>query len=103
MAPPNNVGADIVAAAETDLVTVGANGGTYSVLFCNRSSTVTAKVRLGISVTTSFEDARYLWFDETVLPFDSIEWSGIPMKAGEHIIVQSDVSSVNAVAMGFNK
>lgn len=103
MATPNNAGVDLSAATATNVVQAGANGGTYSVLFCNRSSTVTAKVRLGISVTTGFETARYLWYDETVLPHDSIEWSGIPMKATEYIIAESDVTSVNVVAMGFDK
>jgi len=103
MTTPNNTGVDLSAATAADILQAGASGGTFTAVFCNRSATVTAKVRLGCSATTGFEAARYLWFDFEIEPLQTAEFPGIPLEGDEYLIAYSDVVDVNALGMGLDK
>jgi len=104
MASPNTGGVDLTAATAATILTAGGSGGTYVVTILNRSATVSAKVKLGISTTTNtLQVATQILHNKPVLPEDSIDYGPIVIKAGEFIVAESDVASVNAMAMGYDK
>ena len=81
----------------------GSNGGTYSVSFVNRStSDVTVRLGLGTGSAT-FQNARYILYDETLAAKSNITYSPIVAEGNDYIIARSSASSVNAVMMGHDE
>ena len=85
------------------VVTGGTSGGTYTVYFTNQSDSA-ATIQLGISAGTTF-DSDYKLVESTSLgarsqtSFDPVVLDATINK----ILAESNVTGVNAVAMGFDE
>lgn len=96
-------GVDLSATTAANVGQAGANGGTYSVTFTNRSgSAVTVRLGLGTSSAT-FQNARYLLFDEPLAATTSLTFSPVVAEANDFIIAYSSAVSVNAIMMGHDE
>ena len=96
-------GVDLSANTDANVGQAGSNGGTYSVSFVNRStSDVTVRLGLGTGSAT-FQNARYILYDETLAAKSNITYSPIVAEGNDYIIARSSTSSVNAVMMGHDE
>ena len=78
-------------------------GGTYSVTIANRSASgVTVRLGLGTSSAT-FQDARYILYDEPLAAKSSLTFSPVVAEASDYIIAYSSAASVNAIMMGHDE
>ena len=71
-----------------------------SVSLCNRGN---EPVKVGIAITTSvniIDNIEYIDKDVELLPKSVLERTGIAIKRGEYITVESDSDRVSAVAWG---
>ena len=96
-------GVDLSATTAADVGQAGSSGGSYAVTITNRStSAVTVRLGLGTSSAT-FQDARYVLYDEPVAAKSSLTFSPIVAEGNDYIIAYSSASSVNAIMMGFDE
>lgn len=93
-------GVNLSAATAANVGQAGSSGGTFSVTICNRgTSSVTVRLGLGTSSAT-FQDARYLLYDETLAGKSSMTLAPVVAEANDYIIAYSSAASVNAIMMG---
>mgnify|MGYP003117204770 FL=1 len=96
-------GVDLSATTAANVGQAGSSGGSYSVTIVNRStSAVTVRLGLGTGSAT-FQDARYVLYDEPVAAKSSLTFSPIVAEGNDYIIAYSSASSVNAIMMGFDE
>ena len=99
--PTGRLGAvDLVAATNTSVYTVPAT--TFSVVtlsICNRGSTA-ATLRVSVSALAIPANNEFIEFDTSLAPKGVLERTGIVLDAGKFLVVNSNVSSVTAVAYG---
>lgn len=96
-------GVDLSATTAANVGQAGSSGGSYSVTIVNRStSAVTVRLGLGTSSAT-FQDARYVLYDEPVAAKSSLTFSPIVAEGNDYIIAYSSAASVNAIMMGFDE
>lgn len=99
--PTGRLGAvDLVAATNTSVYTVPAT--TFSVVtlsICNRGSTA-ATLRVSVSTSATPANNEFIEFDTSLAPKGVLERTGIVLDAGKFLVVNSNVSSVTAVAYG---
>ena len=91
---------DLVAATDTSVYTVPAT--TFSVVtlsICNRGSTA-ATLRVSVSTSATPANNEFIEFDTSLAPKGVLERTGIVLDAGKFLVVNSNVSSVTAVAYG---
>jgi len=91
---------DLVAATNTSVYTVPAT--TFSVVtlsICNRGSTA-ATLRVSVSTSATPANNEFIEFDTSLAPKGVLERTGIVLDAGKFLVVNSNVSSVTAVAYG---
>ena len=104
MSAPKKLGSvDLSAATAVDIFQGSAAGGTFTVRICNRSTTVTATVKLSLStVTATIQDANLLEAITEIPPGGVLENTGLIWEnASDFIVVESDVANVNAIAYGW--
>ena len=93
-------GVNLSATTAANVGQAGSSGGTFSVTICNRgTSSVTVRLGLGTSSAT-FQDARYLLYDETLAGKSSMTLAPVVAEANDYIIAYSSAASVNAIMMG---
>ncbi len=96
-------GVDLSATTAANVGQAGSSGGSYSVTIVNRStSAVTVRLGLGTGSAT-FQDARYVLYDEPIAAKSSLTFSPIVAEGNDYIIAYSSASSVNAIMMGFDE
>ena len=96
-------GVDLSATTAENVGQAGSSGGSYSVTIVNRStSAVTVRLGLGTGSAT-FQDARYVLYDEPIAAKSSLTFSPIVAEGNDYIIAYSSASSVNAIMMGFDE
>ena len=96
-------GVDLSATTAANVGQAGSSGGSYSVTITNRG-TSSVTVRLGLGKTSAtFQDARYLLYDETLAGKSSMTFSPVVAEADDYIIAYSSAASVNAIMMGFDE
>ena len=104
MSAPKKLGSvDLSAATAADIFQGSANGGTFTVRMCNRSTTVTATVKLSLStVTNTIENVNLLEAATILPPGGVLESTGLIWEnASDFIVAESDVANVNAIAYGW--
>lgn len=95
-------GVDLSAATAANVLQAGTSGGTYSCRIFNRG-TVDATVRLGKSDTSAtFSNATLLVYDIVIPAKGWHDESGIVLDASDYLVAESDVTSVNAFAFGWD-
>ena len=93
-------GVDLSATTAANVGQAGSSGGTYAVTFTNRGTT-TVNVRLGLGTgSATFQNARYILYDESLAPKSSLTFSPVVAEANDYIIAYSSAASVNALMMG---
>ena len=93
-------GVDLSATTAANVGQAGSSGGTFSVTITNRSTSgVTVRLGLGTSSAT-FQDARYVLYDEPLAAKSSLTFAPIVAEANDYIIAYSSAASVNALMMG---
>ena len=96
-------GVDLSATTAANVGQAGSSGGTFSVTICNRgTSSVTVRLGLGTGSAT-FQDARYLLYDETLAGKSSMTLAPVVAEANDYIIAYSSAASVNAIMMGHDE
>ena len=96
-------GVDLSATTAANVGQAGSSGGTFSVTICNRgTSSVTIRLGLGTGSAT-FQDARYLLYDETLAGKSSMTLAPVVAEANDYIIAYSSAASVNAIMMGHDE
>ena len=96
-------GVDLSAATAANVGQAGSSGGTFSVTITNRSTSgVTVRLGLGTSSAT-FQDARYVLYDEPLAAKSSLTFAPIVAEANDYIIAYSSAASVNALMMGHDE
>lgn len=96
-------GVDLSAATAADVFSSSANGDTFAVIICNRN-TSTATIKLGLSTTSAtFANATYLEYNTKVAAESSIHITGLCIENTYYLVAESDLSSVNVVAVGWEK
>ena len=96
-------GVDLSATTAANVGQAGSSGGTFSVTITNRStSAVTVRLGLGTSSAT-FQDARYVLYDEPLAAKSSLTFSPIVAEANDYIVAYSSAASVNALMMGHDE
>lgn len=96
-------GVDLSATTAADVGRAGSSGGSYSVTIVNRSTSgVTIRLGLGTGSAT-FQDARYVLYDEPLAAKSSMTFSPVVAEANDYIIAYSSAASVNAIMMGFDE
>jgi len=96
-------GADLAAATDTLLYTVGTGKEcTFNVSLCNRT-TGNAKVRVAIGSGSNPANTDYIEYDAVVPGGGVLERGGIVADAGQKVWVRSDVVGVTARAWGFEE
>lgn len=94
--------ADLLSNTPTKLYTVPpATVTTVTVSFCNRDASE-VRVRLFVPLVAA-ASTSYLEYDATVPANGVLERSGIVLNAGRNLTVQSDRSTVTAIAYGFEE
>ena len=95
---------NIPAATDTPVYTVATgNMSTVSINLVNTSSTVTAKIRIGITTSGSLAAADYIEYDTSLTPNGVLERTGIVLGASDIVYVRSDVANVTARVYGFEE
>lgn len=96
-------GVDLSATTAANVGQAGSSGGTFSVTITNRSTSgVTVRLGLGTSSAT-FQDARYVLYDEPLAAKSSLTFAPIVAEANDYIIAYSSAASVNALMMGHDE
>ncbi len=96
-------GVDLSATTAANVGQAGSSGGSYAVTITNRStSSVTIRLGLGTSSAT-FQDARYILYDESLAAKSSMTFSPVVAEANDYIIAYSSAASVNAIMMGHDE
>lgn len=87
----------------TTVDTVGASGGTYSIQIVNRSADSDCTVQLGLSTTTSFEDARRILHNESLSAGAQMTYSPIVCEGSDNVLAQASITNVNFLLMGHDE
>ena len=96
-------GVDLSATTAANVGQEGSSGGSYSVTITNRSTSART-VRLGLGTSSAtFQDARYVLYDEPLAAKTSLTFSPIVAEANDYIIAYSSGATVNAIMMGFDE
>jgi len=96
-------GVDLSATTAANVGQAGSSGGTFSVTITNRSTSgVTVRLGLGTSSAT-FQDARYVLYDEPLAAKSSLTFAPIVAEANDYIVAYSSAASVNALMMGHDE
>tara|TARA_B100000475_G_scaffold194965_1_gene171017 strand:- start:176 stop:484 length:309 start_codon:yes stop_codon:yes gene_type:complete len=96
-------GVDLSATTAANVGQAGSSGGSYSVTITNRSTSART-VRLGLGTSSAtFQDARYVLYDEPLAAKTSLTFSPIVAEANDYIIAYSSGATVNAIMMGFDE
>ena len=96
-------GVDLSATTAANVGQAGSSGGTFSVTITNRSASgVTVRLGLGTGSAT-FQDARYVLYDEPLAAKSSLTFAPIVAEANDYIIAYSSAASVNALMMGHDE
>lgn len=96
-------GVDLSATTAANVGQAGSSGGTYSVTITNRSTSART-VRLGLGTSSAtFQDARYVLYDEPLAAKTSLTFSPIVAEASDYIIAYSSGATVNAIMMGHDE
>ena len=96
-------GVDLSATTAANVGQAGSSGGTFSVTITNRSTSgVTVRLGLGTRSAT-FQDARYVLYDEPLAAKSSLTFAPIVAEANDYIIAYSSAASVNALMMGHDE
>lgn len=96
--------AALVAGTDTSMYTVQVgNMATISINFVNTSSTVAAKVRIGITTAGALGAADYIEYDTPIPANGVLERTGLVIGPLDIVYVRSDVTNVTARVYGFEE
>jgi hypothetical protein len=94
----------IPAASDTAMYTVASgNTSSFSINLVNTSSTLTAKVRIGITTGGSLTAADYIEYDTAIIPNGVLERTGLVAGPLDIVYVRSDLANVTARIYGYEE